>query len=128
VNVEKPEPTPNDPGPSEASVARWTALLARWIEFARAGAALPAGDEWRRAITPVIELQAVTFALADIGTLPKGDRAMAVDRAGLLVERNERAMQDIWGTDQPPAGVTDLLIDARRAYHAARALLSDSDR
>lgn len=121
MSGEKPEPTPNDPGLNEAGVAHWAALLARWVEFAKAGAALPAGDEWRRAITPVIELQAVVFALADIGTLPEGERAVAVDRAGLLVERNGRVLAGIWGEGAMPSGVVDLLADAWSAVGTARA-------
>lgn len=121
MNGEKPEPSPNDADAPGETLGRWTAFLARWVEFARAGATLPAGDEWRRAIVPVIELQAVTFAMADIGTLPHGDRAMAVDRAGVLVERNQRVLAGIWDEGRRPPGVTELLQDAWGAVEAARS-------
>ena len=106
----------------ESDPTTWTALLAYWVEFARAGVALPstdAGDRWRRAIPSIISLQAVTLALGEAGRLPVGERALALDRGEVLVRDHARVLSDAWGADPLPDRLLELIDDARRALDAA---------
>ncbi len=95
----------------------WAALLARWMDFARAAVALPSdaqGDRWRASISPIITLQAVTLALGEVPTLPRDEQAVAIDRATLLIERETEALAKVWEGDLP-SEVGLLLRDAAEA-------------
>jgi len=96
----------------------WTALLAKWMDFARASLAAPKdaeGDRWRAAVPAVINLQAVTFALADLARLPVEERPLGRDRAELLIEANVRAMHELWRGVPLPESLVEIGADARRA-------------
>lgn len=102
--------------------ATWAALLARWVEFARAAVSLPTDDEgnrWRRAVPPIITLQAVTHALAEIDRLPPGEQALALDRGEVLIRDNAAALNRIWGVDPLAEALLELIDDARLAHDAA---------
>ena len=74
--------------PLHPEALSWTALLTRWIDFARASVAIPESSEgprWRESVAPVVNLQAVTFALADLDELAEVDRPFALDRAAVLM-------------------------------------------
>ena len=103
----------------------WTALLARWIEFAQASLALPkdaTGDAWRRSVSHIINLQAVTFALADLDGLPSAERALALDKAELLIGRSEKEVGRIWEETGMPPSLQEMIGDARIALQAASRL------
>jgi hypothetical protein len=96
----------------------WTALLGKWMDFARASVAAPRdaeGDRWRAAVPAVINLQAVTFALADLAQLPVEDRSLARDRAELLIVENTTKLHDIWRGEPMPKSLVEISVDARAA-------------
>jgi hypothetical protein len=108
--------------PLHPEVLTWTALLGKWIEFAKASVALPRdgeGGQWRASVASVINLQAVTFALAEIGELPAEDRPVALDRAEVLVNDNRAALTAAWGEGMP-ASLREAIDDARAALDMAR--------
>lgn len=100
----------------------WTALLAKWVEFARGALALPEdadGDRWRAAVPPIIELQAVTFALGDLAVVEPKERPFARDRAEVMIADAARGLEATWaGTPMPPM-LLETLRDARRALAAS---------
>jgi hypothetical protein len=100
----------------------WTALLGRWIELAQVSLAIPAdadGPRWRQSLPAIINLQAVTFALAELGQLAADERALGLDKAGLLIGRSSQELERIWG-EQLPATVHEICRDARAALEAAQ--------
>ena len=94
------------------------------MDFARASVALPAdagGDAWRASVPAVINLQAVTFALAEIGELPPGERAWARDKAEVLVARSVGEIETAWRGTAMSASLVEIIADARAALVGARA-------
>jgi len=84
----------------------WTALLGRWIEYAQASIALPDdadGRRWRAAVPHVINLQAVTFALGELGGLPREERALGRDKAAIIIREATQELESIWGEAPLPA-------------------------
>lgn len=123
--------TPNNPdfepeNPAQAERAEtWAALLARWTAFARAAVALPEtpdAERWRRAVVPIITLQAVVHALGEVHLLAEGERGVAVDRAGVLVREHAAGLVRAWGNEALPESLLDLVGDARAAHAAAAAM------
>lgn len=103
----------------------WPGLLAQWTRFAQASVAFPKtaeGDRWRAATPAIIALQAVALALAELERLPVADRALAIDRAEVLIRRHAGELRALFGT---PAGeLGALLADARAAAVKARESLA----
>ncbi len=100
----------------------WTALLGKWVDFAQASLALPQdaeGKRWRQSVVPIINLQAVTFALADLELLIPADRAVARDKAAILVEKAAEDLQAIWDRSPQPELLMEILKDARLALAGA---------
>ena len=121
-------PSPADsPGaaPTTAPLT-WTVLLAGFARLAKASLALPAdqlGDRWRNSIASIIALQSVTFALADLHRLDAAERPLALDKAEMLIAEHERLIRGLWSAAPVlPESLADLIIDARAALSAARAL------
>ncbi|MHC4910429.1 MAG: hypothetical protein ACYTF9_11985 [Planctomycetota bacterium] len=103
-------------------ILTWTGLLARWMEFAKASLALPAdgdGDAWRASVQGIITLQAVTFALGDLEDLEADERALARDRAEILIDDALQAIAAAWLHDDTPGTILDMAADARDALEAA---------
>jgi len=118
LNAPRPNP------PLRADALTWTALLGRWMDFARASLALPAdagGDAWRASVGAVITLQAVTFALGEIGELPPGERAWARDKAEVIVARSVREIETAWRGTAIPSTLVEIVADARSALVDATA-------
>ena len=135
------ESPPADPLPVEQLT--WAVLLGRWVEFARSAVALPddaAGRRWRAVVPDMIQLQAVWFALESWPQLAPQQRALALDRAEVLVDRHHRNILRAWerpaseaggihaadGQDQReleqlPEALTDLIDDSRAAVAHRRA-------
>lgn len=100
----------------------WTGLLAQWVQFAQASLALPdtvEGPRWRASVPEVINLQAVTFALADLDRLPADERPLALDKAQMLIEQSESQLQAIWPVQESRASLREIIADARLALTVA---------
>jgi hypothetical protein len=105
------------------SAMTWAALLARWTQFARASVAFPKdaeGDRWRASVAPVIGLQATTFALAEMDELPPDERALGLDRAGLLVRTHATDLHAQWRGEPMPDALREVVDDAQHALTLAR--------
>ena len=103
-------------------VLSWTALLGRWIEYAQSSVALPQDGEgmrWRESVVHIIHLQAVTFALAELQELPEEERALALDKAEILIRHACRELDSIWRAQAMPEAMLELMADARAALRTA---------
>jgi hypothetical protein len=99
----------------------WPALLAKWTQFAQASAAFPKsgpGSLWRASVPAVIGLQAVTMALGELTALQAAEQAVGLARAGAAIQKYERELLALWGSDLSPE-LGALIGDARRAFDAA---------
>ena len=104
--------------PLHPETLTWTALLGKWIEFAQTSVALPKGaegDRWRASVAPIVNLQAVTFALAELKDLPTADRPLARDKAEILISDNAEKLSELWGEMHLPATLHEIIADARVA-------------
>ena len=96
----------------------WAAMLGRWVDFARSSVALPddaAGRKLKASVPDLIQLQAVWFALQHLGDLPASEQALGRDRAGVLIERHAAALHERFANEGLPAGMVELIDDARAA-------------
>lgn len=103
----------------------WAALLGRWVEFARSAVALPddaEGQAWKQVVPDVIGLQAVAMALREADQLAPDERALAVDRARLLIERHTRNIHEAFGTTDLHEQLVELITDAWSAVKAAERM------
>jgi hypothetical protein len=99
----------------------WTGLLTQWMKFAQASLAIPDnhdGPRWRSSVPAVINLQAVTFALADLEQLDPAERALAMDKAELLIDQNVNALHTIWNDGEISHSLREICDDARTALLA----------
>jgi hypothetical protein len=119
----QPEPaSPEPPEPLHPEQLTWAALLGKWIDFAQGSLALPnddAGRKLRASVPDLIMLQAVWFALGEVNELSAGERALGLDRAGVLIERHSAALERTWGQATMPELVREVIHDAtsRLAEH-----------
>lgn len=124
--MQRPDPPRFTPDQTlDTAPVAWAALLSRWTDFARAGVAFPAegeGGRWRASIAPVIGLQAVTFALGDIGRVAEADRPAALDIAEVLIRRDISRLHEIWRGEELHPELVSLVDDARMALAAARGM------
>ncbi len=103
----------------------WAALLGRWLEFARASVALPPdleGERWRRSITSIINLQAVTMALGELADLERRQRELGVDKAEMLVRQARGELNRIWRGEEFSDQLREIIDDAAAALRRAEAL------
>lgn len=108
----------------------WPALLAHWTSVAQASVALPKnaeGERWRNAVAPIIGLQALAFAMADLDRLAARDaedlpgaRAAAIDTAEVLVRKHASELHALWRSESMPPELDAIISDARLAVAAAR--------
>lgn len=109
----------------------WTALLGRWIEFAQASLAIPAeadGERWRASVPSIINLQAVTFALAEVANLPLQERPLALDKAEILIRANREKLASIWRGGSMTAALRELGEDASTALAHATGIEAASNK
>ncbi|MBL0920558.1 MAG: hypothetical protein IBJ10_00335 [Phycisphaerales bacterium] len=109
----------------------WAALLARWVDFARASVGLPAteeGDRWRQSVAPIVSLQAVTFALSEIGELTRVEAALGLARADVLIEGARSDLARIWAGEPTHPELAALVADADAALRGARAAFDQANR
>ncbi|MCE9620302.1 MAG: hypothetical protein K8R92_10400 [Planctomycetes bacterium] len=100
----------------------WPALLARWIEFAQAAKAWPAGLEVQRlreSVASVIALQAVTHALGELDRVAPSARAFARDSAEVAIEEAVKRLESAWKGAVLPAEIAALVQEARQALRAS---------
>lgn len=93
----------------------WAGLLGQWVELAKSALALPqdeAGQRLRAAVADIIMLQAVAHALKQVKDLPAAERALGLDRAGLLIDKHEAALRARFG-HQMPQQLNALVAEAR---------------
>lgn len=112
--------SPPDKSEGTPDPLTWPALLAKWTEFAQASVAFPRtqeGDRWRAAVPAIITLQAVTFAMGEVGELAIDERALALDRAAILIRKHERELTALWPTGVPNQ-MAELLADAKASLVA----------
>lgn len=112
-------PDPPQFEPLEPDRLTWAVLLARWTEFARASVALPDAGEAgrvRRSVTDIITLQAVWFALTHLDELEPAERALGLDRAGVLIDRHTAAIRSRFEGEALPESLTELIADVQAAY------------
>lgn len=119
-----PPPQPNAPDPLAGAMdgLTWSTLLGRWMEFARASVALPPdaeGDRWRRAVAPVIGLQAIAFALTDLARVAPEERPLALERAEAGLREYAGALHHLWAAEPLPAPIAEVIDDARSALQLA---------
>jgi hypothetical protein len=106
----------------------WAGLLAHWTAFAQSSLALPTtgdGARWREAVGPIIALQAVTHALADldrtaVGKAGAGERALGQDRAEIIIAERARELHGLWRGEELPSEVGAIIADARAAIRVCR--------
>ncbi|HMN95438.1 MAG TPA: hypothetical protein PKC43_04405 [Phycisphaerales bacterium] len=129
--LESPLESPRGPDPDR--VLTWASLLARWIDFARGAAALPAdadGRRWRSAVPSIIELHALALALDELIALPERERDVARDRASVQIAAAAARLSALWHGEEFPAALRALRDDAldalaRAAWAGARELRWD---
>lgn len=110
------------PRPLHPESLTWTALLGRWVDYARASLAIPsdaAGASWQASVPAVINLQAVTFALSELAELGSDERAFALDKAAVLIRDGAADLARIWG-DTPPESLVEVIDDAQIALACAQ--------
>lgn len=98
----------------------WAALLGRWVDFARSALALPddaEGRRLRRCVPDMIMLQAVWCALRELDGLHPAERALGLDRAGVLIDRHVSAIEAAWEGEVLPAALLDLIGEAREQWN-----------
>ncbi len=113
--------------PDSTRAITWTALLARWTQFAQASLALPdddVGSRWKAAVPSIIELQAITHALGELDALDPADRASAIDRAEIAQRAHADKLHKLWaehGIPEPiPQLVAELIDDALASLASAK--------
>ena len=106
----------------------WPALLAHWTAFAQSSLALPKdaeGGRWRAAVSSIINLQAVTFALDDLDRLTGpgrgGERALALDKAQIIIKSATGQLHSLWREGDLPTELVALIHDAGLAITASTA-------
>lgn len=103
----------------------WSALLARWTEFAQAAMSLPEtgdGARWRKAVAPIISLQATTMALAELPTLETDEMPVALDRAEIGINAAISTLTELWHDEASPEELLTLIEDARLALTQGRTV------
>ncbi len=104
-------------------ILTWTGLLTQWVHLAQAAMAVPEqadGPRWRESISPIIHLQAVTFALADLEQLPRDEQLLGLDKAEILIRDNSSKLNAIW-FDHQPESTQEIIRDADLALKIAQA-------
>ncbi|MEM6504300.1 MAG: hypothetical protein AAGC44_14000 [Planctomycetota bacterium] len=105
--------------PLGADRLTWAVLLARWTDFARSAVALPEDGGpglIRQSVTDIITLQAVWFALKQMDDLSDVERALGLDRAGVLIQRHRDAIQTRFNGQPLPEDLQSLIDDVWEAY------------
>jgi hypothetical protein len=101
----------------------WSAMLAKWTEFAQASVALPAdndGPRWRACVAPIITMQAIVAALGELDQLHRAHRPVAIDAAESLLREQLVLIHTAWSGELIPDSLLALIDECRGAVFAAR--------
>ncbi len=101
----------------------WTILLAKWTQFAKSSLKLPKtaeGDRWRTAVAPIISLQAVTSAMAELDELEFDERALAFDKSEIIVRSRAEELKTLWAGEELPEAIVEIIDDTKLAIECAR--------
>ena len=81
----------------------WIALLARWVEVARASRSIPPGQSrLRDSIAPLIAIEANTAALGQLAQVPESERPHARDLAELSIRGAAGELDHLWRGEEWP--------------------------
>jgi hypothetical protein len=106
----------------DADALAWTALLARWLDYARAAKSLPtdaSGARWRGAVEHVITLQALRMALGDLTRVAEPGRPVARDLAAIQIRGAAAGLNALWQGEPLPHSLRELVHDAECALQSA---------
>lgn len=115
--------------PLRPEALTWTALLSKWIEYAQASLSLQndqKGTAWKASVVPIIELQAITFALVEITELPAAEKALACDKSEILIQKARKTLKSIWNDQTMPESVSEIVSDAELALTTALRIQQSS--
>ncbi|MEY3141709.1 MAG: hypothetical protein RLY21_202 [Planctomycetota bacterium] len=98
----------------------WTALVARWVEVARASRAIPPEfAQLRDSIPHLIAIESTTAALGELAKVPEVDRPHARAVAEVTVRRAAAELDRLWRGEEWPQEITDACEAAERALQRA---------
>jgi hypothetical protein len=114
-------------GPAALEPIAWVALVARWVEVARASRAIPAADaRLRDSIAPLIAIEANTAALGELARVPDRERAHARDLAEISIRAAAGQLDALWRGAEWPDELHSACSAAERALrHALYAGLEE---
>lgn len=112
---------PTDAGASaELGPLAWAALVARWVEVARASRAIPPEfAQLRDSIPHLIAIEATTAALGELSRVPEPDRPHARAVAEVTIRRAATELDRLWRGEEWPNEITDACEAAERALQRA---------
>jgi hypothetical protein len=112
----------------------WAALVARWVEVARASRAIPPEfAQLRDSIPHLIAIEATTAALGELATVPEIDRPHARAVAEVTIRRAAAELDRLWRGEEWPNEISDACEAAEHAlqhavYAGLDALVVTGDR
>jgi len=116
---------PSEPSENASRLLGWSAMLAKWTEFAQASVALPKdqdGPRWKACVPPIISMQAIVAALGELDQLPRAHRPVAIDAADALLREQLVLVHEAWSGELIPESISDLIEESRQAVFDARHL------
>ncbi len=113
--------------PDHLDPISWIALVARWVEVARASRAIAIGNpRVRDSIAPLISIEANTAALRELTRVAEQDRAHARALAELSIRSAAGELDRLWRGEEWPEELHDACSAAERALrHAVYAGLEE---
>ncbi|MFG0258127.1 MAG: hypothetical protein ACF8GE_09520 [Phycisphaerales bacterium JB043] len=103
----------------------WSALLARWIDWARSSVALPddaEGSGWKSSLPHLIALQAITHALDELPSVIPADRPLALERAQVSIRSHAGDVHACWAGHPLPSSILTIVDEAHHALARAHTL------
>lgn len=98
----------------------WAALVARWVEVARASRAIPPElAQLRESIPHLIAIEATTAALGELARVPEIDRPHARAVAEVAIRRAAAELDRLWRGEEWPEEFTEACEAAERALERA---------
>lgn len=102
----------------------WIALVARWVELARAsraasGAGAGADPRLGASIAPLIAIESNAAALGELASIAEEERPFARDLAEVSIRRSAAELDRIWRGEAMPEELLDACAAAERALRAA---------
>ena len=98
----------------------WAALVARWVEVARASRAIPPEfAQLRDSIPHLIAIEATTAALGELASVPEVDRPHARAVAEVTLRRAAAELDRLWRGEEWPSEISDACEAAEQALQRA---------